>query len=318
VWFHDSVQKEGTKQLLLERVLSGKPSLPTKLARAFVDRVHQAQELAIDSRIGDPNPPIGYITLMLDTLRALTTFNYVFRRKMLSENYIVVIAKVLDVISTHLQEHHRTESGRRVLSSMIGAILGLTNDSLDPTRIVRNIRDLFASRYLFVMARVMAVLPPAEEGAIRDAGEMLHLVGRYMSFPEVLQALEDIWPEISHVIMGNMRQTIPRIASSWDFFGKSTFMRLEIKVKEGDGAHLCDNISVRTASTLSVSHSHNMQCTRRRTALPSDFKECRRCSRAIYCSEDCQREDWQRFHSSECGPASSDHFRTYSPPISVS
>lgn len=254
ILLHDSMKDQDmARRTLLERLLTtGSQSRSSALAKSFVGRFQQARDMALDRTIGNPDPPIGYTTLMLDVLRSLTTFNYFFRRKMLSVNYITVLAESLDAISNHLKEHYRNEDGRRMLSSMLGVAMGLTNESLDPTRIVKNVKDAISANYFLILARVMAAMPPTEADMIRDGGQLLHLVGRYIMFPDVLEALDGVWPSLSRVILGDMRSTIPPIANSWETFGRSAVMRLQAKAKVGSGTLLCDNLSVSPVSIALV------------------------------------------------------------------
>lgn len=72
------------------------------------------------------------------------------------------------------------------------------------------------------------------------------------------------------------------------------------KAEEGSQIDLCDNPKVRTshlpltpAFSSQLQHHHNNKD-------PGSPKECSHCQVVVYCSRQCQREDWDSFHKEEC------------------
>ncbi|KAF6760887.1 hypothetical protein DFP72DRAFT_881698 [Ephemerocybe angulata] len=148
------------------------------------------------------------------------------------------------------------------------------------SRTVSNIGDLVSGGFLsalMVITRNVRALPTGVEDVINSFGP-------YTAYPGILTLVLEAYPDPAQFAEGYM-------GSRWKAF-KDVVM------------YNVSNTGVLDTSKLDL--CDNLVCKRKVRAAKQDAMKCSGCSSVVYCSVNCQREDWNRFHREECARARAD------------
>ncbi|KAF5341209.1 hypothetical protein D9611_006104 [Ephemerocybe angulata] len=193
----------------------------------------------------------------------------------------IVLSRGLAFLCSVLEKTASKESTEDSCKEQIPALLLLFElASTGNSRTVSNMNDLVSSGFLSalkVITRNVRMLPAGVEDVIKTFGP-------YIAYPGILTLVVQAYPDparFAEGYMGSRWKAFKDVAmynvSNTDVLGTSKF-------------DLCDNLT----------------CKRKVRAAKQDAMKCSGCSSVVYCSVNCQKEDWHRFHREECARARAD------------
>ncbi|KAJ3530968.1 hypothetical protein NMY22_g8345 [Coprinellus aureogranulatus] len=172
------------------------------------------------------------------------------------------------------------EMGRIFVDPLIETIFNLFRTlAYFPTHIAQRCRDALAAGVLPLLTHIITFVPPNDNESPVSFNIVMEVIGWHMYYPIVFRQLMTAQPplEVESKLL-NMQM----IKDAWKEF-KIAFQLWE-KTFRGipfGPIELCDNPSC----------DWKNQDKRR---------ECGGCSSVIYCSSECQRQDWEERHRDEC------------------
>ncbi|KAF5341167.1 hypothetical protein D9611_006003 [Ephemerocybe angulata] len=167
-------------------------------------------------------------------------------------------------------------------------------------RTVHNLPKLLSSTELCAaLLGAISRIPPHDYTTAGYARGILTFVSVYATYPAVYACAALI------ETVGNRNDCIPRLQilhegplkQAWSAF--STRIQYRKYLRNTKTPILCDNqMCIRWQSRFDL------------TLNPSAPRQCSGCSSVVYCSEECQRDDWIGLHCRECPSAAAFYART--------
>ncbi|KAJ3538003.1 hypothetical protein NMY22_g5359 [Coprinellus aureogranulatus] len=257
---------------------------PTKAASFAACTVQRATQIADEGLDAHPLPVIiRHVCWLLDIVDRFVSSNTTVWSQFSRSGYVKTYTALLNSISFFAVEHGTPE----LLIENLRGVCGLMTLIADQnSRIVRNRCEVVSGDMMSLLARTVGYLAQSNDSKAVESGiAVVQMFSEYTLYPKVLEAIHKLKPPKFGVA------TMPRdspMFKIWHGFFMSFVIREQLPYPSI--VRLCDNI------TCNVRHSG-----------PWKSKQCSRCSSVVYCSEVCQKQDWNRWHKSECSAAREIH-----------
>ncbi|KAJ3538004.1 hypothetical protein NMY22_g5358 [Coprinellus aureogranulatus] len=289
-----TLQQDVGREMLLQRIRVRPPTFQYH----FVDRIKMRAIQIIEVEVPTARQ-VGYIDTLLSISEILLADKEPLdlRRSFVKQAYLTEFCTVLNAIS---MEAGMRPDRHTVMPAMLRPTHKLFSLVMtENARAARNYAELLEGDMLTHLVRVLVWLPDHDRSAADVGKILLQLMGMYTIYPVFIKQLMST--KLPEQLAAKLYKN-PHIAPVWDDFRAALRDRMEAYTTMTDGSgHLCDNFSPNTA-----------QCdhTARMRRPPNDKgKQCSGCSYVVYCSEECQKQDWQERHRDECKRARLDHRR---------
>ncbi|KAF6760904.1 hypothetical protein DFP72DRAFT_881748 [Ephemerocybe angulata] len=292
--------EEHSSDVLFQRI-SVRKAHAVDFPKKTIARATSAYEYLLErSDFSRADRVMAFFSQLIIVVRDLISDNDELRREFLDYNYLKKLATALNAITLHIST--RIRPGEQVASvrEFIVPVYTLSRLAcLGSVRVVRNWRDLLSGGYLPLLMRIMGkvsllfeTMGPFGEGRhvpmARGAIEMLVC---HSAYPIVVAELIEL--DFLGLKTGDYARCHPALDPAWRHFWECNTYRIEaLNGMPKDGVHICDNYT----------------CTHRYHATQVS-KECSGCYSVVYCSPECQSEDWEKWHRHECSKARADHSR---------
>ncbi|KAF6747069.1 hypothetical protein DFP72DRAFT_921148 [Ephemerocybe angulata] len=282
------LEKEGSESLVQYLLVTdGKEQATTRFLRSAIQRMRYACK-ASTYQLG--------VNILRNTLRIL--FDLLRSSEGSRIWFILLRSKfITEVICAILDLYDRAGGNAHLLLSPIMFIVTIIHTQR--YRTVHNLAKFLSSTELCgAFLGAISRIPPLDYTMAGYARDILTLVSAYATYPAVHARAALI------ETVGNTNNCIPRLRhedeleQAWSAFSHRTRSRKCLRSTKIP--ILCDNPT----------------CTRLQSR--SDFtlklapRQCSGCSSVVYCSEECQRNDWMDLHCRECPSASAFYARTKS------
>ncbi|TEB24865.1 hypothetical protein FA13DRAFT_1738878 [Coprinellus micaceus] len=260
-------------------------SLSDTFATCAMERTNQ-----IDND-GMSTQPLGNIIRhagwMVDIADRFVSSSSLLRRSFVSTGYIKILTSLLNSISLRAVD---TGTPELLIPNLQGICNLITLIADDNSRVVENRREAVSGDMMGLLARTVGYLATSgDPKAVESGMAVVKMFGEYTLYPSVVKEIHKLTPPPWGVA------TMPRTSKMfkvWHSFFMAFYIREQLPLP--DVVRLCDNLP----------------CTRRgQRSGEWQSKQCSRCSSVVYCSDECQKEDWDKWHKSECSAAREHHFQ---------
>ncbi|TEB31317.1 hypothetical protein FA13DRAFT_359998 [Coprinellus micaceus] len=283
-----TIDKEQGREVVLNALLSDDRRMK-KFASAMVRRAKQAHDKMSSHTVAAA--VVQYFDALLEVLSIFIPHSGHLRRRLVQVDYITEYSRTLSEMATKISDSELKGACRPIITT-VAKLAKLVYEQQD--RVLRNWRDLIAGDFLSLITRITMVIPVHDDEYQNYAAyAMLHNLGAHTVYPMILRALPSV--EAIQMLIKKVERVLgirnPTLTKEWKIFcsgviGRATIMQLNTFTQ-------CDN-SICKRFHLRVDTKAPRQCTR--------------CSSVVYCSDECQREDWNRWHRTECFPAIAVHY----------
>ncbi|KAJ2922766.1 hypothetical protein H1R20_g14338, partial [Candolleomyces eurysporus] len=252
---------------------------PRQFAHDFVSVLRQRACQVRDTSLTEVDP-VDVASFFEDLMYVaeILVESSVFRRELSSMLYLYGFASILNTVSIEMKNH--APKDHHLLLDAVHQ-LAIIADETRPYHAARNYRELVGGGFWGLVIRLLSSVPEGNRHYNRLGLRCLKMLGKYTAYRSVMsRMLVVLLPEES-------------IEGIYDHHGESfsTWMYgLDYRKDACDDAEkrliLCDNPACLSSSPSRLS--------------PSRPKQCSLCCSMVYCSEKCQKEDWNKLHRLEC------------------
>ncbi|KAJ3539064.1 hypothetical protein NMY22_g4903 [Coprinellus aureogranulatus] len=205
-----------------------------------------------------------------------------FRKSLSGTHHLMQFAHILDEASVVYAKHDpRGDSGLKLLSVALFQLCGLVVEEKTRSRNFRAWRDLLGGDFLPLLMRVTSSVTVQDEDRWMNTIRIVEALGGYLPFPHVFNVDPRIQPP-TEIVAGR-----PKAQKTWQTFWKAfEVTQKAFDTREGrPEVEICDN----------------PLCDPSTRPADKSSKECAGCYTVVYCSDKCQKEDWDEWHYRECG-----------------
>ncbi|KAJ3520956.1 hypothetical protein NMY22_g12517 [Coprinellus aureogranulatus] len=246
---------------------------------ALIDRITSGWEREPISFFGW----IGSMNQLIRSALALRTSSSRLHKILARNGYLAQFASELNAYVRTMDE---TPDLRRLLALAISPLLGLAQLALQGeahSRMCTSWGELQSGEYLSALLLASSGIGNEEN---RDAKYLLAVITKTrenMAYPREFG--KGTIPRLEIEKFAHL----PELTRSWNLLidahntAATALKRLQVRPL----VYFCDNLP----------------CALSGKDITEAPKECSGCSSVVYCSEKCQREDWERLHRHECGHA---------------
>ncbi|KAF6759568.1 hypothetical protein DFP72DRAFT_136491 [Ephemerocybe angulata] len=278
--FNYILQRDEGVDVVVQRVLQRR--LVARMASSLTRRARQlSEDPVVAARPSEASKYFYELTAIGAFL--LDSENEDVIRTFAAANYLGELCSSLDVLSAKLQ--------RSVPKELYMSFQALfTSAAKARTHVVENWARLIEGGAVSLLARLIPCSQKHPELGLRFPFLSSCTLALSVLHPEVTRALLAIYP--SGKVPGLKRCT-PGITGQWASAWSDVSHFIEVfRDVQNNEVTICDNPA----------------CYRREKRMPEQVasQQCSGCSSVIYCSRECQDEDWRAYHRLECGPAQSD------------
>ncbi|KAJ2912265.1 hypothetical protein MD484_g8147, partial [Candolleomyces efflorescens] len=252
---------------------------PRKFGHDFVALLRQRACKVRDTLV-DKVDPVDVASFFEDVMYIIEHLaeNDVFRRELSSSSYLIGFALILDTVSMAMKlrapkHHYLLLDAAHQLSTIA--------DDVRPYHAAKNWCNLIEGGFWALSVRLLGSVPQGDHYYRKLGLECLTRLGRQTAYrPVVSTMLAVLLPaEALRGINGRLEETMSRWMQAVEY-------RKEALRNVKTNLTLCDNPDCSPSSA-----------SRRASLKP---KKCSKCRSMVYCSESCQKEDWDKLHRSEC------------------
>ncbi|TEB27499.1 hypothetical protein FA13DRAFT_873260 [Coprinellus micaceus] len=276
-----ALRNETFSQLFAQRIASRGSHLPDDFARSVVARTRQLfqslSQVSLSKHVGS----LGRLVHIAWMARLAAPE---LERSFIKVKYMLEFGKALHLVLARVQ----TESvSTEVMLSLRNTTMRLVEPGINGRLYGPLIwRELVEGDVYGVLLYLLA--QGGSPGEVEFLKNACGAMATYTVYPCVLKRLDKARiPDGVREKLGENR----RLKDFWLDFDGTLQTRGEILQEMPEGLSICDNL----------------RCPGDRLAEEALVKQCSHCHTVTYCSKQCQKEDWVRYHRAECREASLYH-----------
>ncbi|KAF5332494.1 hypothetical protein D9611_005477 [Ephemerocybe angulata] len=279
----ECLNDEAGRELLL-RELTRLPHFAKTFAAVTIQRCLQIQEDCFNKSV-PRSEALYYVCGVMDVILFSATHNELVERAFANRQYLKHLVSSMLSLSLGASRTDGTFEHLEIASRKL-VVLGV---DIPAHRVDYNFGEMIDGGFVEYIGRLLDLIPKRvdhDPDVLDRVERVVQALGAQTIHPHVTSRLQDV----AVTVKGLARR-------SWNPRLKNACVGLYEKFREmdriygslvRDGVHLCDNQKC----------GHQL---RPQSSSPgSGSKKCSGCSTMIYCSVECQEDDWENMHKSEC------------------
>ncbi|RXW18772.1 hypothetical protein EST38_g7078 [Candolleomyces aberdarensis] len=279
-----ALKTEHGREVILQRIHFRNMSFAFQIATVIMERAAQvASPTTCELHRG-----LELFEAFMRVVQILTTQSSVLRKQFIKIGYLKRLTSILNALGERVSQEDCTVGNlQSILTASWILCQHLYEDNIHP---ICGWRDVVEGGFVTMILRVLSSLPDTDDAPslLRMGVSLLDLLSEYISYNTVVKKLPKS-PFPQH--LESVTQRDPLSVGLWrEFWAKKDVSSMLSSTIDEVVPSLCDN----------------QPCQRPYSRI--QFKRCSRCNSVIYCSKQCQREDWKRLHRAECLQARGDYF----------
>ncbi|KAF5335477.1 hypothetical protein D9611_012196 [Ephemerocybe angulata] len=286
---------EGGRENLANRIIKH-PKIPGHWVMKTLERANRLRDTCNDATRSSLFNAGYYINMLIEvTVEALSACPEL-RKAFTSARALTTLSSVASSMAALIlpaNPNVHTLCYTTEPAIMLGHAVAL----LPEQNFTKNYCNLASGDYLELLARIVAILPEKGRGVginypTLHATQALNWLAHVTPHPTFIEALLRIEPE-----------------------RRGPFRPVECQ--NVDIQAICDTLRESAAHGIAehtgtrkdtVAVCNSFECKSQLTNQLVNMKKCSGCSSVFYCSRECQKNDWNTFHRSECAPLRVDYF----------